>query len=184
MKRPYKDKKALERFYSQGYTDKEIAEECGCAMKTVQYWKHKFEIVKDDKKAAALRKVGAEQVDKEISEAGGVGQWAQRKIKERYAQHEYLANLYIREGKLDGASREMDRADDLLKELAPSRSKINPEKPIKGPTSADHKVLIGLNELLDNIKEDAIFEGGNTAIEDAWGKRIDLSSIQPKKDDI
>lgn len=175
MDKPWKDKKNLEDLLNQDYSLDKIAVELGCSVATIQYWIKKLGAMKEIRKTEMMEQATAKQIDEQIDEAGGVGQWAQQKIKERYAQHEYLAKMYMRDGKLGRASDEMDKGDNLIKELAPSRGKIDPKEPVRGPTSKDHKVLIELNKLIGAIKEDADFEGGETVVENAWNNRPELS---------
>lgn len=184
MEKSYQDREVLQDLVNEGLSEEAIAVRCDCSVGTIRYWKQQLGITKASKRIKILRELTAEQIDEDIEKAGGVGQWAQRKMKERYAKHEYLANLYMKEGKLDKASYELDKGDKLLTELSPSRSKINPEKPNLGPTSDDHKVLKELNKLIDNVKEDMNFTKEDSVIEDAWGKRVKLASIQSEKDNV
>lgn len=183
MEKPWKDKEYLEDLLNKDYPLDKIARQLGCSVGTIQYWIKKLGAMKELKKIEMMEQATAEQIDEQIDKAGGVGQWAQQKIKERYAKHEYLAELYMKAGELEKASREMDRGDDLIKEIAPSRSKIDLEKPVRGPTSKDHKVLIELNKLIDAVKQDANFEGGETVVENAWNNRPELS-VQSDSDEV
>lgn len=180
MNLKYKEKEWLRTQYGEfGRTEADIAEECGVSQSIVHYWVKKHKIVGSKTKKKLIdgySDVDAEKISKEMELAGSPGEWAQEEAKARYAKRRYLADLYVEQGKFDKAAKEMTSAEKLLVEMMPSKSKIDAKSPIKGPSSADHKVLIKLNNMLEQIEKDFKAVGGEkTMVEGGWNNRPELS---------